>query len=275
LVNEAASTLATALGGNSYATASNATVTLVQAVTLSNDITVLNGITLSASYAISLNGKNLTVKAGGTFAKPTDGGWGSGSGSGGSLIIEAGGIHTISDNPWAGSADTGQYQIESGGKLTITPPNSTNNYWAYAIEGPVSLLKNGTATSSDVAVAGTFYDALTVKNGAVFTVTGDATGIYADDPEKPGIKGEGNGKIVLVGEGKEIGVDRNSVDATSRESYDALPGITTEDLHDEGDEDSGPWSDIDGFVTTDTYQTTFIWSTNEWQLYRGSMGGEG
>jgi hypothetical protein len=243
-------------------------------VTITSDITVLNGITLSASYAITLNGGNLIVAAGGTFAKPTDGGWGANTGSGGSLIIEAGGTHTIGGNPWAGSADTGQYQLESGGKLTITPPNSTNNYWAYAIDGAVSLLKNGTATSSDVAVAGTFYDALTVKDGAVFTVKGAATGIYADDPEKPGIKGEGNGKIVLVGVGKEIGVDRNTWNAESQESYTALPGIETEDLHDVGNETQGPWSDIDGFKTTEA-QTTFRWSTNEWQLYRGSLGGEG
>jgi hypothetical protein len=235
------------------------------ALTLSSGSTLnLTGTLNVASGDITLNGGNIVVKSGGTFAKPGSVGWGSPS-AGGSLIIESGGTHTIDSSPWAGSGASGQYQIGTGGKLTITPPSTSKAYWAYAIDGPVSLLKNGTATSADVAVPGTFYDALTVKSGAVFTVTGAATGLYADDPARPGIRGEGNGKIVLLGAGKEIGVDRNSVTAVTAASYTALPGIVTTSLHTSEYPDTGPWSDIDGYITTATTSTTFTWNgSNAW-----------
>ncbi|MDR3336913.1 MAG: hypothetical protein LBT16_06885, partial [Treponema sp.] len=126
-------------------------------------------------------------------------------------------------------------------------------------------LKNDKQTDANVAVAGSFYDKLLIKNGATFTVTGAATGIYADDPDKTGIVGEGNGKIVLVGANKEIGVDRNAVNVVTVASRPALPGIALVDLHRESQTGQGPWSDIDGYKTTATGSTTFTWNgTDAW-----------
>jgi hypothetical protein len=239
------------------ATGGALTVAASKTLSTAGTVNVAGTLTLNDNSAIALTGGDVVVKSGGTFAKPTGGNWG--ANTGGSLIIETGGTHTIAGNVWAGSSTDGLYQIGSGGKLSIIPPGTGHDYWAYAIDGAVSILKNDKAVDGNVGWAGSFYDALTVRNGAIFTVASTANGIYADDPAKPGIRGEGNGKIVLLGADREIGVDRNAVNIATVASRPALPGIALVDLHRGNQDSTGPWSDIDGFKTTATTSTTFTW----------------
>jgi hypothetical protein len=269
-------TLAIATGGGSLTINTGVAFVVAGTVNVEGALTLGSGVNTAIGASSSLTG-TINVKSGGVYTDnsgegPWNDTWSKKSGDGtGTVVVEKGGafkrlaVNNSDLYVFAGDSGTFFQLTATGAKVTIiyrpddyfydngfsnsndSETDSTRSF-AYYIDGAVTL-----ATYKNDDKYGSAFDELTVNGGGILTVPKASVGIYVDAPSRPGIKGVGNGKIVLLEAGNKIGVDRES--AVHATTWTNLPGITT------NDNSSPSWNS--SYVTTATTSTTFTWVAAE------------
>jgi hypothetical protein len=260
------------------AVATSGTFVVAGTVNVEGVLTLGSDVNTAIGASSSLTG-TINVKTDGVYTDNSDEGpwndtWSKKGGDGtGTVVVEKGGafkrLAVNNSDLYVFAGDDGAFfkLTAAGAKVTIiyrpddyfydngfsngndSRTDSTRSF-AYYIDGAVTI-----AAYKNDNQYGSAFDELTVNGGGILTVSKASVGIYVDAPSRPGIKGVGNGKIVLLEAGNKIGVDREG--AGHATTWTNLPGITTND-------NSAPtWNS--SYVTTATTSTTFTWNgSNAW-----------